>query len=416
MTANPYPNLGFNPTPGDATQVATLGAKVEAAAEAITETNALLYRLRNSTDDVWKGKGGEAFRDNFDATLARDLELAGAALLTARDLISTWHADLIAFQDTAKNLELEAATARAEHTNAVTALQQAKSNPDLNLANQTFTDSNQLAAAQARLDAAGAKLSAAVGTVNQCQTTIDAILARATSLHTTHSAKARTVATELDAAANFAPSEPDKSLWDRISDLWSWVDENRDQIHTVLSTTAAVGGLLAIVTPPPINGIALAVSLAAGVGALALDATDDELRDDLLHGSWKEKAGAAATVGGDALSIIPGVGGVVKAGKVAAVGGGVDDLGRFGQTWHAWGEAASDPGFVARAITDRNILGTTDSLASSGATNGVHSLLQLTTAEGKHFDEASPARALAVIQRFTGASYKSVDASNDDWG
>ncbi|MFD3702829.1 hypothetical protein ACFWUP_06740 [Nocardia sp. NPDC058658] len=411
MTTNPYPNLGFNPTPGDAAQVATLSTKVKAAADAVTETNALLNRLRNNNDDVWKGDAGQAFRDNYDATLSQDLDRAQSALQGASTLITTWHADLIGFQDTAKSLETEAAAARAEHATAVTALQQAKTNPDLGLANQTFTDSAQLAAAQSRLDAASTKLSTAATAVNNCQSAIDAIIARATSLQTNHTAKARTIATELDAAANFSPSEPDKSIWDEFLD---WIDRNRDDIHTVLSTTAAVGGLLAIITPPPFSGVALGISLAAGAGALALDATDDELRDDLLHGSATEKAGAAGRIAGDALSVLPGVGGVLKAGKALTLGGGADDVGRFTQTWNAWNDGAADPGLVARAFTDRNVFGVTDKLASSGATTGVHSLLELTTAVGKDAAEASPARALAVMQRFTGSSYKGIDLSNNE--
>ncbi|WP_063054361.1 hypothetical protein [Nocardia salmonicida] len=409
--ANPYPNLGFNPTPGSAVEVATLGTKVKTASDAVTETNILLFRLRNSNDDVWKGDAGNAFRESFDATLAVDLTYAKNSLERATTVIQTWHGNLVSFQDTAKGLETEAAAARGTHAQAVTALQQAKANPDLGLANQTFTDADQLAAAQARLDAASAKLTTATTAVTTAQSVIDAIITRAKELQTTHNSASATAAAELESAANFAPSEPDKSIWDEFLD---WVDRNREDIHTVLSTTAAIGGLLAIVTPPPISAIALAISLAAGAGTLALDATDDKLRDDLLHGSATEKAGAAGQIAGDALSVIPGMGGVFKAGKTLAVGGGVDDLGRFGQTWQAWGEAASDPGIVARVFTDKNVFGITDKLTSSGATNGVHSLLQLTTAEGKHFTEASPARALAVIQRIAGSSYKSVDLSNNE--
>ncbi|MFD4434047.1 hypothetical protein, partial [Nocardia sp. NPDC058497] len=167
--SNPYPNLGFNPAPGSAAEVAALGTKVKTAADAVTETNILLYRLRNRNDDVWKGDAGNAFRENFDATLAVDLTYAKNSLERATTVIQTWHGNLVSFQDTAKGLETEAAAARGTHAQAVTALQQAKTNPDLGLANQTFTDSGQLAAAQARLDAATAKLTTAATAVTNAQ-------------------------------------------------------------------------------------------------------------------------------------------------------------------------------------------------------------------------------------------------------
>ncbi|MFD5174669.1 hypothetical protein ACFWM1_02565 [Nocardia sp. NPDC058379] len=406
MTDNPYPNLGFNPTPGDAGEVATLGTKLKTAADAVTETNTLLTSIRNSNDQVWKGEAGDAFRASFDATLAQDLGLAQTSLQQANTAIAAWHTDLVAFQDTAKGLETEAATARANHAQAVTALQQAKADPDLGLAGKTFSDASELADAQSRLNAANAKVTSASTAVDNCQGAIDAIIARAKDLEIAHNAKATTTASELEAAANFAPSEPDKSWWESFTD---WIDENRDAIHEVLSTVSAIGGILALVTPPPISAIALGISLAAGAGALALTTTDAEWRDDLVNGSWTEKLSAAGTLGGDVLSVVPGASGVFKAGKVGLLGGGADDLGRFGMMAQTWGQAAHDPGLVARVFTDKNTFGISDKLTSSGATTGVHSLLQLTGAGGKEFMQESPATALAVLQRMTGASYKSID-------
>lgn len=107
---------------------------------------------------------------------------------------------------------------------------------------------------------------------------------------------------------------PGKRIWDKPGD---GIDENREAIHEVLSTTATIGGILTLVTPPPISAIALG-SLAAGADAL---------------------------------------------------------------------------------------------LASSGATTGMRSARQLTGAKGKPFMQASPATALAIPQRMTGASHTSIDAS-----
>lgn len=256
MSANPYPNLGFNPVPGAPTDVAGLRGQINTSADAVKETNDLLTRLRNSNDNVWKGDAGDAFRSNFDATLAQDLGYAQKSLERAVGLLDQWHTDLVGYQDSAKGLEAEAADAKGQHTQAVAALQRAQANPDLGLANVMFTDQGELQAAQSRLDAATAQVRSASTSVDDWQAKINAILQRARDLESQHDTTARRIAAELDAAAkDFAPSPPDKSIWDRIADavkaVGKWIDEHRVGVHQALSIIAAVGGLVALVTPPP---------------------------------------------------------------------------------------------------------------------------------------------------------------------
>lgn len=398
----PYPHLGFDPVPGAPADVAGLRGQVNSACEAVKETNDLLTRLRNSNDSVWVGDGGDAFRASFDATLAQDLGYAQNSLERAVALLNEWHAGLIAYQDIATGLETEAATARGEHTKAQTALQQAQANPDLGLADQSFTDQGQLADAQRRLDAAAGQVRTAATAVADAQATIDAIIRRAHDLESEHNGLAKRIAAELDAAAkDFAPSPPDKSIWDKITDavenVGKWIDEHRKGLHEALSMISAVSGLLAVVTPPPIDAIALGVSLAAGAGALALDLTDADMRDALLHGSWEEKLKAAGTIGGDAMGLIPGVGALGKAGKVALLGDAAGDVGRFEGMARAWSESTHAPGWLNQKIVDKNLFGVSDALSSSGAATGVHRVLQFTGVEGAH-SIPDPAVALKVLK------------------
>ncbi|MEU2034957.1 hypothetical protein [Nocardia amamiensis] len=317
MSQNPYPNLGFNPVPGAPSDVAGLHGQIVTAAEAVKDTNAVLNRLRNSNDSVWKGDAGDAFRANFDATLAQDLGYAQSSLERAVGLLQEWHTNLVGFQDTAKGLETEAADARGQHTQAAAALQQAKSNPDLGLANMSFSDPAELQAAQSRLDAAAARVRAASTAVDDWQGKIDAIIARARDLETTHNSLARRIASELDAAAkDFAPSPPDKSIWDRIVDavkaVGEFLDKHRKGLHQILSIVAAIGGLVALVTPPPIDIIGFVVAAAATAGLLAIDLTDPTIRTGLKNGeldAWK-------TVALDSLGLAPVGGSAVAAGKV----------------------------------------------------------------------------------------------------
>lgn len=400
--ANPYPNLGFNPVPGAADHVAGLRGQINSAYEGVKETNGLLTRLRNSNDSVWVGDGGDAFRASFDATLAQDLGYAQNSLERAVGLLDEWHTGLVAYQETAKGLETEAATARDEHSKAQTALQQAQANPDLGLANMSFTDQNQLADAQRRLDAATARVRSASTAVGDTQATIDDIIKRAHDLETDHNELAKRIAAELDAAAkDFAPSPPDKSIWDKITDavknVGKWIDDHRKGLHEALSMISAVSGLLAIVTPPPIDAIALGVSLAAGAGALALDATDADMRDALLHGSWEEKLKAAGTIGGDAMSLIPGAGALGKAGKIALLGDAAGDVGRFEGMARAWSESAHAPGWLNQKTIDGNWFGLADKINDSGVASGVHKVLQFTNVEGAH-SIPDPAVALKVLK------------------
>ncbi|WP_040864264.1 hypothetical protein [Nocardia exalbida] len=354
-----------------------------------------------------EGDAGNAFRTNFDATLATDLGYAQQSLERAVDLLGEWHTNLVGYHDTAKGLEQEAADARAGHTQAVSALQQARSDPDLGLANVQFTDPDELRAAQTRLNNATAKVNAAVAAVDDWQGKIDAIIGRARDLESTHSALAGRIAAALDAAAkDFAPSPPDKSIWDRIADaikaVGEWIDDHREGLHEALSCTAAIAGLLAVITPPPIDAIALGVALVAGAGALALDVTDAEMREDLLHGSLSERLNAGLTISGDALGLVPGVGALGKVSKVALLGDAVGDVGRFEGMARAWSEAAHNPGLVNKLMTDHNVRNVTDILSRTGATNGVNRLLQFTGVEGAH-SVADPAVALTVLKRGEGA-------------
>lgn len=313
---NPYPNLGFNPAPGSATEVGDLLNRLTTARDVVTETNGLLNRLRNNNDSVWKGDAGEAFRSSFDTTLSADLGHAQEGLTTAARMMQEWSTNLTTYQETAAGLETEAATARAEHASATTTLAQARANPDLQLANRSFTDPTELAAAQAKLDAAGTQLTNAAAAVTDCQAKIDAIIARAKSLETTHHTLAARIASELQwAANNFAPTE-EKGFWDNVGDLLSdignWLDEHREGVHQALAITAAVGSVVALVTPPPIDIIGFGVAAAATGGLLALDFSDPEIRSGLASGDLN----AYKQVGLDSLGAMPIGGAALNAGKV----------------------------------------------------------------------------------------------------
>lgn len=358
MAENPYPNLGFNPVPGLPADVDQLRTRIDAAAAAIRDTNAVLTRLRNSNDEVWKGEAGNAFRASFDATLAQDLGHAQSSLEEAVGLLDEWHRNLVTFQDAARLLEIEAANAVGQQTQATTALRQAQANPDLQLADKTFDDPSALASAQARLDAAATAVRTATDTLNHWNNELTTIRQRAATLQGDHNTLAKRIATDLDAAAaNHAPSEPDKSIWDQLVDaiegIGDWISEHRQEIHDVLAGVSAVTGLLALVTPPPADVVFGIIALTAGAGALATDFLDPEVRQaigdftgDALDGNWNGEAlkKVGLTVGLDTLSVIPGVTGAVKGVQALNAAG---DLGAVSK---AFAEGAAAPGLMSKGL------------------------------------------------------------------
>ncbi|MEV4128449.1 hypothetical protein [Nocardia sp. NPDC049707] len=346
MSQNPYPYLGFNPVPGAPDDVAGLRGQIDTAAEAVKETNQLLNSLRNSNDNVWQGEGGDAFRAHFDATLAQDLGYAQNSLEKAVGLLAEWHTNLVSFQDTANGLETEAAEAKGQYNSALQTLQQARSNTDLGLGSMTFTDPVELQAAQTRLNAATAQVNAAVAAVNTWEGNVDSIIRRARELESTHDGLARRIASELDAAAkDFAPSAPDKSIWDRITDavksLGEWIDKHREVIHQGLSIIAAVGSVIAVCTPPPFDIIGFAVAAAATGGLLALDLSDPEIRQGLANGeldAWKRvglDSLGIAPVGGAGISSLKVGWNLFKGGEAVAAGTHAAQAVRVGERFGA---------------------------------------------------------------------------------
>ncbi|MFR9752763.1 hypothetical protein ACL02S_17240 [Nocardia sp. 004] len=314
--------------------------------------------MRNGNDDVWKGYAGNAFRTNFDATLAQDLDYAQSSLEKAVSLIQEWHSNLVSFQETARGLETEAAEARGQHAKATAKLAQAKSNPDLALANTSYSDAESLAAAQSRLDTAIAAVRTATAAVDEWQATINAIVRRAHDLESIHDSLARRIAAELDASAKaFAPSPPDQSIWDRITDaikgIGEYISDHKDQIHDVLAGISAVTGLLALVTPPPASAVLAVIALASGAGALAIDFMKPEVQQaigdftsDAFDGQFNGDAlkTIGATVGMDSLAVIPGIGGLVKGGKALWQGA------EFSTAITAFTEGAQAPSILAKNL------------------------------------------------------------------
>jgi hypothetical protein len=354
-----YPNLGFNPVPGMPESVESLGGQVTSAVDSMGEAGRLMARLRNANDSVWQGDAANAFREHFNTKLADELDHAHQSLGKAVAVIRGWHTDLVNFKDVAAKLEAEAAAARREQQQAEAALRQAKSNPDLGLAGRIFDDPAALQQAQAKLNAAESALRETGARAEGAADKLDDVLRRAKELQAHHEDVARRAAQALkDATHKLAPHEPGllsrmaHAFTSALSAVGDWVKAHIKDIHAVLSTVSAIAGLVALVTPPPVDAIALGVSVVAGAGALATDLADPQFRHgigELIHGHFnKESIGALTTGAADAASLIPGAGVGVKAIKGGeAVAEGATGAARIADLASA---AAHQPGWAVKQL------------------------------------------------------------------
>jgi uncharacterized protein YukE len=331
-----YPHLGFDPVPGIPEDVEAIASVLRTASAALKESGSLLTQVRDAGSDIWQGQAGDAFRSHVDGDLNKRLGTAQTSLQTALGIFQDWHGDLVGFKSAATRLDAEAAAALQAGEQAAGRLVTAQADPAFKLIGRTFTGA-ALHQAQQAVEAAQLGLDAANRAVATARGDLDAIVKQARELESQHEAVARRFAQALDhAASDLAPHRPGmfSRMWNDVTSgldaMGSWVKDHLDVIHSVLSTISAVAGLVALLTPPPIDVIALGVSLVAGAGALAVDAANPAFRkgiSDALHGNFDAAARSSLLTGfGDAMSVVPGFGlakeGVtaLKAGRVAVEG------------------------------------------------------------------------------------------------
>jgi len=328
---NPYPHLGFNPVPGEPGAVEYLSGVLKQAGSALKESGTLLSQVRQSGAGVWQGAAGDAFRSHVDDSLTDRLSKAQTSMETAVGVLGDWHGDLVSLKSTASRLDQEAADARTAARNAGDRLAQAKASPDLGLAGKHFDTDAALQQAQHRLDDAENAVRQAQSTLDDANEHLQAILNRAKELASHAESLCRDYAQKLDhAASDLAPHKPGmfSRMWHSVTSAFdavgSWVSDHLDAIHSVLSTISAIAGLVAALTPPPIDAIALAVSVTAGAGALAVDLANPEFRagmGQLLTGHFNKQARDALFTGAtDVFSVVPGAtvaAKLIKGGKEA---------------------------------------------------------------------------------------------------
>ncbi|EGX54948.1 integral membrane protein [Streptomyces zinciresistens K42] len=335
MAQNPYPNLGWNPVPGQPVEVEKLRTQLVRSATALQTAYQKIDRLLGESS-FWEGDAAVGFREALDGDLPKYMKDAHTSLTQAAGHLGTWHGGLTGRRELAQKYDVQAGENKGDLKSANSRHETAKRDPDLKLAGQTFQEGAELQAAQTRLNAATARLDDAVSAVNKAQGALDDVLRKARELESTHEAEARALAGRLkDATKDLAPEEPG---W--LSKALSWIGDN---LTNILSVLAAVAGLLALLLTGPVGIAFLLAAGALSLATLASRLADPKVRASIADGFtkgefdsdfWENSVGLA----GDLLGAVPGVGaaargmnGAIQSTRFASEAVSVGQfLGRFG--------------------------------------------------------------------------------------
>ncbi|MFH8973045.1 enoyl-CoA hydratase/isomerase family protein [Streptomyces sp. NPDC017890] len=284
-----FPHIGWDPTPGDVYDTREIAKKLGRLA---SELGTAVKELERIECGAWKGKTAIAFTEYVGEDVTPLVRKSFESFDKASRALHRWADDLDGFQGEADRLEKSAGEkldARAD--------------------------------AEAKADGKGSK------ELGEASSAVDGIIQKVHDLEERYKEAARAISKELDKAADIAPNEP--GFWDKlgqgIADAWDatgeWLKEHADLIKAigdVLSNITAVLGLLAIVTLP-FPPLAAIFGTAALIGAGLSLATHGVAKAAGADVSW-------ATLGLDALGLMPGIGmfskGIKVAGKTADIAEG----------------------------------------------------------------------------------------------
>lgn len=312
-----YPNLGFNPVPGKAGDVEALVDGFTKATDSLSQGSSMLGKITGAASGAWQGDAGDAFRSSYDDKLTPALTTAHTSMSQALAALKGWYGQLTSNQDYAAQLDKAAADAKAEVARTQQAAKQAQGNPAFGMLNTKFETQQALAQAQSQIDAAESDLRDANNAAESAQNDLNDILTKARTLMSDHEVASLKYAQQLEDAKGVAPSAWGDATSEVLGDIGKgadavgdWFKDHVGTIHTVLSGISSIAGIVAMVTPPPVDAIAGAVGAVAGLGSMACDLTDPKTRaavDGLFHGQFTaSNLKAVEGLGEDAMGMIPG--------------------------------------------------------------------------------------------------------------
>lgn len=301
--ASAYPDLGFDPAPGDRDTVKELRKKLDSCVTVLRDTRKVVTKLMDGS--YWEGDAAVAFRETVkDGPLSLNLKNAARSIEKAARQLERWEVDLDDYQRRARALDGKAKDAREALKAAQGHAHTAGDDPDLDKKGDKQDDAKKA-------------LKLANGKVEDAQAELDRILARARSLEEEHGKRSGYRAAKIrEATDKLAPHEPG---W--LETTWEWVKEN---LPDILSAIAGVLALAALIFTGPLALPLLLVGAALlSAGALATRLSDPEVRASLQDGLTKGEFDAdffsnVVSVGADGMGMVPGLGATIRGGLGAA--------------------------------------------------------------------------------------------------
>lgn len=321
-SAADYPSLGFDPTPGDTTEVNRLARDLSNVSWVLDEIRNVLV---GAADGDWEGKAARAFRDLMDDELTPKIVDAYDSFSGAQTQISTWSGDLWDFQSRARSLEAEAVEAQQRADAAQSTLTGLPGEP------APGTPPPEDPADKKKAEDDAADRTAATSKLNSANDDLADIRRRANDLKDEWEARGKEIADKLKESTGIAPEEPGffgkigdflDDINDAINDfmaeigdhimealqewapLLAFIGDLASVFSTVLGLLAFIPGLQFLALPALIlGGIALGMHYLSAVGTT---------------GSFLE-ALKDPTVIMDAISVVLGVGAFKLAGNLTTV-------------------------------------------------------------------------------------------------
>jgi hypothetical protein len=327
MSSNPYPHLGWNPVPGVPSEVQALKTKVDRAAKTLRSSHQQIERLLGESSH-WEGDAANAFRDELDGDLPKYMKNAAASLEKAAAQLTKWDGDLAANRELAKKYDTEAKEKKDAAGSAKERQDEAGKDPDLKLGGRQFPTQAEADAATARLRAAESRLKKASDDLEKANEAYENVLDKARELEKEHEREAEKVAESLDEADDdLAPKEPGW-LSKTLNAIGDGLKAAGEFLLDHAGTIGAIAGLLALF-PTPLAPVFAGVAVVASAASMAKNLSSEDFRASLTgkYGGM-EAFSAWASLGGDALGMVPGAGALGKAGgEVSMLAGAARESG-----------------------------------------------------------------------------------------
>lgn len=273
-----YPNLGFDPTPGDYVAASNVADYVRDAVDALEEIRSVLH---GADDGEWRGKAAIAFRDLLDDDLRPKIDEAYESFGGASRVISNWKNYIDTSQAATRRLEQRAEAAAERLASAESTLSSLPDAPDSDTPPPGNDEERQQREDDANdRDAANQKASAAQGD-------LDDIRDEARRLGDDYREEGKNAADQLQSAMDLAPNEPGfwssigdaignalSELGEALADLGDWVLEKLKELAPLLKIIGDIAGLLSAICGllafiPGLQFLAIPALILGGVALVA---------------------------------------------------------------------------------------------------------------------------------------------------